>query len=114
MVKIISEWKQAKVMCKDCKSNFSNTEDYFKHRDLCKKTQPLYILEKEDDLMEQQSPKQVIEIIDLELKHKIHSEILDVLDKYQIDDNIALEILENIVFDIRIEQRFNLGDMENV
>ena len=58
-----------------------------------------------------QSPqKQVIEIVDLHLKEKVHSEILGILDKHQIDDNIALEILENIVFDIRLEARLNLGD----
>ena len=58
--------------------------------------------------------KQVIEVIDLKLKNKVHNEILEILDKYQIQENISLEILENIVFDIRLDARLCVGDEEDV
>ena len=60
-----------------------------------------------------QSPqKRVIELVDVNLKEKVHSEILNVLDKHQVDENMAIEVLENIVFDIRLEARLNFGDEE--
>ena len=60
-----------------------------------------------------QSPqKRVIELVDVNLKEKVHSEILNILDKHQVDENMAIEVLENIVFDIRLEARLNFGDEE--
>ena len=56
--------------------------------------------------------KRVIELVDVNLKEKVHSEILNILDKHQVDENMAIEVLENIVFDIRLEARLNFGDEE--
>ena len=61
-----------------------------------------------------QSPqKRVIELVDVNLKEKVHSEILNILDKHQVDENMAIEVLENICFDIRLEQRLSTGDDED-
>ena len=57
--------------------------------------------------------KRVIELVDVNLKEKVHSEILNVLDKHQVDENMAIEVLENICFDIRLEQRLSTGDDED-
>ena len=57
--------------------------------------------------------KRVIELVDVNLKEKVHSEILNILDKHQVDENMAIEVLENICFDIRLEQRLSTGDDED-